>query len=531
MFSPAIYQIRKIPFSEIYKQNFDVKIKDSDYMVAQFDCMMFRQIRNIKKTGKYIPYIVFVDCNGSKGKKDEIKKAVVEGFYLNGVHFVSTERSASMTRNAILGFVDASISDVLDKAITMDVEIEETVLSKYCAYRGLMFSSCHCLEDYFPKMIVVPDYEKVVENQTIKYLVETEEEYVDKETGETRKWKSHGIETGVKDIDLNVFDGFGVCHPGIVDDIVKILGMENRPTTFMIRAPYIKGLLSEIDYTRYYHENGIDFIQDIWGKWHSVDEKMIILTLSMYKGFKYFKKSGTFDDWDNYWSKFHKYNHCVGIAKWNFTKEEEPVYTRANYQILQDLDLDFEDFKQLTAKSLDWADKVVNGDEIYSYCFLGLASDNPKPLNSYAKAILKDKRMLKEPCVRDFLKKQVRKYIDKMKCGKIYIKACYKFLVPDIIMMLQWIGGDKNPVGALKDGEFWSSGYLGEYLIERNPHICRSEHLALNAVEPEQVQKWCGHLVNTCMINGYSLSAQRLNGADWHLKNSPAQWRHWCCPV
>ena len=105
-----------------------------------------------------------------------------------------------------------------------------------------------------------------------------------------------------------------------------------------------------------------------------------------------------------------------------------------------------------------------------------------------------------------------------MKCGKIYIKACYKFLLPDMIMLLQWIGGDNNPVGALKDNECWSIGYNGEYLIERNPHICKSEHLILNAVKNEEIDKYCGHLVNTCMINGYSLSAQRLNGADYPLK-------------
>ena len=241
---------------------------------------------------------------------------------------------------------------------------------------------------------------------------------------------------------------------------------------------------------------------------------MIILTKSMYKGFKYFKQKGTYQDWDNYWSKFHKYHHCWGIAKWNFSKEQEPVYTRGNYQILQDLDLPFDEFKQLAGKSMDWSLRVVDGDPVYTYCFLGLTGDNPKPLNNYAKAIMKNPAMISEHNVRDFLKKQIRKYMSQMKCGKIFLRSCYKFLIPDLIMMLQWIGGDKNPQGCLEADEFWSIGYTGEHAIERNPHICSSEHLVLNAKTTDEIEKYCGHLVNTCMLNGKSPSPQRMNGAD-----------------
>lgn len=378
-----------------------------------------------------------------------------------------------------------------------------------------MFSSCHCLEGYFPKMIVVPDYEYTLQDNMIKFLVDTETIFTDKETGEERVWKSHSIETGKKDIIINAFDGCGIHHPKISEQIMEIVGMEERPTTMMLRAPYIKGLTAEVDYTRYYHDHGINFIQDVWGKWHSVDDVMIIITESMYKGKKYFKNTGTYEDWDNYWSKFHKYNHCIGIAKWNFTSEQEPVYTRGNYQILQDLDLEFDDFKQLATKSLEWAYNITSGDELYTYCFLGLANDNPKPLNAYAKAVLRNPEMLKEDCVKDFLKRQVKKYIDKMKCGKLYLKACYKFWLPDLIMFLEWVGGDKEPQGSLEDGECWSIGYDGDILIERNPHICKSEHLAVKAVHPEELEKYCGHLVNTCLINCKSLAPQRLNGSDF----------------
>ena len=516
MFAPKLYKVRKLPASVIINSGYDARIDNAEYTVSQGDNMMFRLLRNITgRTGIFVPYIVFVDCNGSKSKKEEIKHMVVDGFMLNGVKFVMSERSASMTRNAILGFIDASVAEEVDRHITMDLEMKKTVLSKWCAYRGLMFSSCHCLDGWYPKTIVVPDYETVVPHQKLRWLVEEEREYTDKETGEKRVWKTHGIEEGYKDVPINVFDGHGFIHPALVDEVRDRIGMEERPTTMMLRAPFIKGLVCEIDYTTYYHDHDVDFIQDVWGKWHSVDEPMIVLTVSMYKGFKYFKQTGTYQDWDNYWSKFQKYGHCWGVAKWNFTEEQEPVYTRGNYQILQDLDLPFEEFQKLASKSINWAEKIVNGDPFYTYCFLGLANDNPKPLNNYARAVMKNPEMMKEQSVRDFLKRQVRKYIDSMKCGKIYLKACYKFLIPDLIMMLEWIGGDKNPKGALEADEFWAKGYEGEHAIERNPHICKSEHLILKAKHTEELERYCGHLVNTCMLNGKSPSPQRMNGADY----------------
>lgn len=516
MFSPKLYEVVKITAKEIFKRDFNVEVDEKTYLIRQQDNMMFRQIRLVTGNTKiYNPYIIFVDCKGVKSKKDEVYKLAMEGFMFNGRHFIASERSASMTRNAIVGFIDESISEEIDKRITMDLPMTETVLSKYCAYRGLMFSSCHCLEGYLPKMIVVPDYEKVIKDQNIKHLVEKEIEYTDKETGEIRTWKTKDIQTDIMDVPLNVFDGAGICHPEITRQVQQIIGMEELPTSWMLRGCYIKGLLHEIDYTTFYKERGITHIKDIWGKEHSVEEPMIILTQSMYKGYKYFKEKGTYEDWEEYWRRFKKYEHCLGVAKWNFTEEMEPVYTRANYQILQDLDLDFDDFKQLARTSIEWASKIVDGDALYTYCFLGLSNDNPRMLNCYTKAIMKNPHMMYEESIRAFFKQQLKKYIDKMKCGKIYIKACYKFWVPDLIMMLEWIGGDKNPKGALKAGEIWSKGYKGEYLIERNPHISKSEHLVSTAVETPDLQKYCGHLVNTVITNGYDLSAPRLNGSDF----------------
>ena len=517
MFAPKLYIVRKFSFSELYLCDFDMSVpkeRERNYQIKQQDNMLFRQIRLITHTSDvYNPYVIFVDCKGAKSNEEALSDLVMNGFYVNGVHFVLSERSASMTRNFILSFVDESVQEELNKRITMDIQIDKTVLSKYYAYRGLMFSSCHCLEDWFPKIIVVPDYFATIPDQKIKYVKDETTTIVGKD-GNEFEWTQKAIDETVRDIEINVFDGCGIHHPTITKYVRERLGSSTKPTSILWRLPYIKGVTHEVNYSEFYHERGISEITDLWGMKHSVDDVMIIISESMYKGLKYFKRYGDRRDWEHYWEMFRKYKHCIGVAKWNFSKEEEPVYTRGNYQIFQDLDLSYYDFSSLARKSFDWITKIIEGEDIHTFCFLGAYADNCEPLNNYVNAILKNPAILKEYTVRNYMISLMEKYIDDMKCGKLWINACFKFLVPDLIMFMEAIAG-LPAKGFLAYDEFYSTNrdgnLIGEYLIERNPHICPSEHVILNGVSDEVGDKYFGHLDNICMVNGKSITPQRLN--------------------
>jgi hypothetical protein len=294
-----------------------------------------------------------------------------------------------------------------------------------------------------------------------------------------------------------------------------------RPTSFIIRAPFIKGMTHEMDYEGFFKERGVEFIKDIWGNWHDVRPNatpMIILTESCYKGYKYFKLHNDKRDWDAYWNAFDKYNHCIGIVKWNYSLENEEVYRRGNYQILQDLDLEYAEFRKLADYTAKWIESIVSGDWQHIACFLGLLADTSSAGSNYVKSILKNPMMVHEKGVRKHLVKQLSKYIDDMKCGKIYLKATNRYSVLDLIMFMEFVGGIELR-GCLHDGEFWTQNlkgaYDGEFLLERNPHIAKSEHVILNGVTNEMIEDYISHLANVCMLNSKSLVAQRLNGSDF----------------
>lgn len=522
MFSPPLYTIRKFNIRTIIDNNYNLILspkEEKKYYINQSDNMMFRQVRLVTKNdNKYNPYIIFIDCKGFRKKTKELDSLLRNGFYINGIHMIFTEKSASMSRHATLGFIDENIKAQIDKIITMDLDMKKTVISKYLAYRGLMFSSCFCIENWYPKVIVVDDYKRIIPNQYIKYMVDKEVNYIDKSTKENKVWKEKGIAEGYKDVEIMPFDGCGLHHPSITQEVKSRIGISTEPTSIMWRLPFVKGVTHEFDYTSFLLEKGITKIKDIWGIYHDVNEPMIIMTKSMYKGYKYFKKNGDISDWNNYWEKFKKYNHCIGVAKWNFGLEEEPIYTRVNYQILQDLDLDYDDFVKLSDDSIDWVQKIINGDKIYTYCFLGLFADHIKPSNIYMEAVLKNSEMLKDECVRKYLNNLLKKYINEFKCGKLWLKSSFRILTPDLIMLAEYIGGIEQPEGILKSNEFYSKGIdgvcQGEWLIERNPHICASEHVVLNGVNNDILQKYCGKLTGITMINGKSITLQKLNSAD-----------------
>lgn len=520
MFSPPLYDVRKITLKDLSDANFDLQGDMKRFMIKQSDSPLLRQIRLISGSqSKYNKYIVFVDCHGGKSHPEVMEKIVFDGFKFGNQKFKLSLRSASMTRNSILSFVDDMIWDEVNQRIDMDIPWGNVTISKVEAYRGLMLSSCHCIENWVPKIVVVPDMMTTIKNQHIKYAYDNETEYIGKD-GQKLLWKQKDIAEKYTDIEINAFDGCGIHHPAISRKIEELIGSKTPISSFIVRLPYIKGCSHEVDYVKYFRSVNITEISDIWGVKHSVTadaEPIMIITESMYKGYKYFKNTGTVADWKHYWDMFRKYNHCFGIAKWNFTIDEEPAYTRANYQILQDLNLPYEKFALLAKDSIHWIEKIINGDPLYTYCFLGLKADKCKPLNNYRKAILKNPEMLKEYGVRQYLLNLIDKYKDDLKCGKIWLKGSFKFLVPDLMMLMQHIRGLPT-TGCLESDEFYSFNKFGiiegEKLIERNPHICKSEHTILKGVNKPLINEYFGHLTNTCMINCKSITPQRLNGAD-----------------
>lgn len=538
MFAPKSYSVIQLPISLLKANEYNVSTERAslcDIGAEEVDMGYGMGVRQLFKLTGVDPEstdrIDSVVCiNISNAKDEDIEYLYRNGIVLNGKCFVISERSQSMGRHNILTAVDAEVYDRFTAACLMDIDTSSSkkyVISKLKAYMGLMFSACHILEGFRPYIVIIPDCERIIKEQMVSYC--KEEEVVSK-NGD--KYKRLCLKTEKKDIKMNLFDGGGIHTPEITDELQRRLGAKERPTSAIIRGPFIKGLSNEFDIKGFAAEKGITTITDYWGIEHNIANVDMIFTESMYKGLKFMDEYHDERDWDKYWQAFEKYDHAFGIVKWNYSAEQEPVYTRLNYQILQDLNVSNDEFLKLSDYSKKLFEGVVYGDKEVIWNFAGLTYEKhtdkrtktsylvpPRSDDSYARAILKNPECLKDPQVQKHFYGLILKYIDEMKCGKVYARCSFRFLVPDLVALAEHALG-LPVVGVLKKGECFTQSksvgiYDGEVIIERNPHLAKSEHCVLNAVNGENAIKWLGHLYNCIFLNGYDITCSRLSGCDY----------------
>lgn len=422
----------------------------------------------------------------------------------------------------------------------MDIPIEGCVISKYEAQRCLLFSSCTLIHDYLPNIVIIGEYEKILENQLIKYVVEREKEFIDKETGKTKKYKAREIEEGYKDLKLSPFDGCGCHEHEFMKNVSAQLGLDYNAVGVQVRLPFIKGYSVHVPFRRILKEWGYEYITDIYGHKHHVDTIDCIWNTSMFKGHKLFKEKYGNNAWIEYWNTFKKYEFKLGISKYSHHVKHLNKYTRMNFQYLQCLDLwnpkyiDYyenkavEDYNILDSNNegkivslakytTSLFEKIIKGDKFYTYKFMGVTdTEDYEPESRYLEAALVNDVMLKDPAVKQFIYRKLKKSIDEAKVGKIYCSGFYHTGVGDMIGYLQYAVGE-DPAGCLKERELYSGNFdCGDIISFRSPLVDPSEVNKIKIVRNDLINKWFGYFKDQdiCMFNMYDVSLPQQGGAD-----------------
>ncbi len=303
-------------------------------------------------------------------------------------------------------------------------------------------------------IIVIPDPTRIIPSQEITYL-KYEEKNVDGKT-----YQNPTLCTEKKDIEISWADGAAMHSSTVTQKVKKALELQHNPYSIQFRLIMMKGLSHEIDFHAFAAEHGITTIIDLWGTVHAIQDVQWIMTKSCYKAYPYFNETGTSTDWDAYWKAHEKYNHKIGIAKWSEPPEMQKIYTRANYQILQTLALPPDEFISMADYTKDLYSKIATGDVPYTLMFAGLKYivDEcgellpPKTDDPYFNAVLKNPECLKDKAILRHVQGLLRKAIDEMKIGKLYMKGGFRYATPDLVAFCQWALG--LPVnGCLKFGE------------------------------------------------------------------------------
>lgn len=474
-----------------------------------------------------------------KQEKD-LRYILENGFTYNGIHYSRFGKSASQAKDGITAFICDAMFDELYMITQMDIQIDECVISKYEAQRCLPFSSCTLIKDYMPNIVIIGEYEKTLPNQLIKYVVEREKEFVDKETGKTQKYKAREIEEGYKDLKISPFDGCGCHEHGFMENVSAQLGLDYNVIGTQIRLPFVKGYSVYVPFRQILKEWGYEYITDIYGTKHPVSMVDCIWNISMFKGHRIFREKYGDNAWTEYMNTVRKYEFKLGISKYSHHVKHLNKYTRMNFQYLQCLDLwnqkyidayedksvsDYDildsnnDGKIVTLAKYTTAlfEKIIKGEKFYTYKFMGIMdTDGYEPESKYLEAALINDVMLKDPAVKQFIYRKLKKSIDEAKVGKIYCSGFYHTGVGDMIGYLQYAVGEE-PVGCLGEREIYSGNFdCGDIISLRSPLIDPSEVNKIKIAENDIINRWFDHFKDqdVVMFNMYDISLPQQGGAD-----------------
>ena len=326
-----------------------------------------------------------------------------------------------------------------------------------------------------------------------------------------------------------------------MENVSAQLGLDYNVIGTQVRLPFIKGYSVYVPFREILKEWGYEYITDIYGAKHHIDAIDCIWNISMFKGHKLFKEKYGSDAWTEYMNTIRKYEFKLGISKYSHHVKHLNKYTRMNFQYLQCLDLwnpnyiDYYENKEigdynildsnndgkivkLAKYTTSLFEKIIKGEKFYTYKFMGITdTEDYEPESKYLEAALVNDVMLKDPAVKQFIYRKLKKSIDEAKVGKIYCSGFYHTGVGDMIGYLQYAVGEE-PVGCLKERELYSGNFdCGDIISFRSPLVDPSEVNKIKIVRNEIINKWFGYFKDqdVVMFNMYDISAPQQGGADF----------------
>lgn len=388
---------------------------------------------------------------------DVAESIVKNGFYMNGYKYKFFSASAGQIRTKKLVAVREDLLLKYWNALTAGLTVEKINklggmnINKYLAYLALCNSATDLWEDFdIDRCIVVDDFENVI-HDTVDFIDD----------------KTYEITRVTKDLDFTQTDGCGMILPYLTD------------RNFMVRLPWIKGLLAKFDFVKFIKDNNATgIVKDIYGTTHNIiDENIqIIFTKSQLKMWKYF------DSWEEYKNNFKKYGCTAGICN-----REESVISDSviNYQMIQTLaDMTDSEIKELAKNNIEEIDKIASDVPTMLKVFGADKSNYYK--TGFQKCLEIYPELLSDLYCRSMLKDIKKKKEKELWSARFDIGGKYSFVIPDLYAFCEWLFlGIKNPMGLLQNGEVCCKLYNDNEKLDclRSPHLYIEHPIRINKTQ------------------------------------------------
>lgn len=434
----------------------------------------------------FVPDLVTIKADTSK---KEYKALCKDGFSItvtiNSTTYTTRYKrlcagAGQLRRNSAF-FVNEELYDMLENIMLCGLtraKIGKINLAKFSAYYSLYTSATNVVRT--PNICVVNDFEYTLKDQDVDWIF-------DNADGE------RDIEKRKIDFNMNAFDGSGMISPEMAEKWQEDLGLDYLPSSFIIRGPWLKGLLSVFDFRKFAKEvAGKDTITDIYGIEYPIDKVDAILTKSQ---FKMCKKYQNFQEYLYY---FKKFGHSIGVTRVN--KRESDFMTALNYQYIQSNNFTEESVKQLAGPTMQWLKGLLSCDPVYSYLFMVGYKPEKTVEELYSsldsatsKCLLYNLDLLNEEFTRGKIRNIAQSKIQQAKIGKLYVEGSYDFIIPDLYAMAEH-AFSLEVKGLLPAKCMYSRRWVEKgskvVSVQRSPLVAPAENQVMNVFSDDKCKEW-----------------------------------------
>lgn len=500
----AIRKLKESPYTDEYildiKNRIKSVLKDNNYKDNK------KLYKDLKKEEKQASLEDTV-CNVVFATKKQYEYARKNGFKINGKKYVLLiGTSGGIKKNTVM-FIRADLRDSMWELLLGGAdESYPMIASKKMSYMSLLFSDSIEVTDT-NRILVVKDV-KTSFKSPVTYIKFNDE----LDRPEVKRIDDYQVE-------LEPSDGCGLIHPDLAKKWAEDLDLDYVPAAFCTRKMMEKGILSSIIDFRYYCKNVLktQYVEDVWGKKHNIDEVDIILNESM------LKMAYAYKDLDSY-NKFCNDNNISFSVTKVSPKRLENVRTM-NYQYLQCLKLSDEDIEGLLADNIQEIKEITGMDYRKAILFGKGIELNEKNVwkdnileDYYLKVLMIEPECIKDDYIRDKIKAAINNRINLLKTGKIKVHANYQIVIGDPIAQLESMCG-KPVKGLLKAGEFYSEYWRRQQVKIvagfRSPMSCPENCDTMEICNREEVIEWFKGSYGVIIFNAWDTSMARFNGLDF----------------
>jgi transcription termination factor NusB len=432
-------------------------------------------------------------------KLKDYQKICKNGFIINDITYRRLLGTTGGVKNSTIVFVNEKLLPELKRRIDNGRDkSKEFSPAKLEAYQALTCSASTPVS--MPKGIVV------VKDCITKFKTD----YIKLDDSNMKQPKMQLINDY---IELNDSDGYGLAMPSLMERWSNDIEEDYILSGCVIRNSFCKGAVFCVDFQKFARDNGIKYIQDVWGAWHHIDRIELVLTESMLKL------------WDSYQSIYmylyncKKNNYTFSITK---ASEEELENERTmNYQFLQSYDFTDEQIDELIESTINEIYDILSGDYRKTLLYIKgteLNKINVQHLdNDFSTALMIDKRMMNDPFVRNRIHSMIRKRINEAKVGVLNVPANYSLVSGDPYSLCQSMFGLKV-TGLLKAGQMYSKYWLDKEVNKiasfRAPMTCHNNIRVFEIVHNEEMDEFYKYMKTISIFNSWDTSAHAMNGLD-----------------